>query len=122
MRCGKRSHTIVVGRDAMACRFEVIFNLVDNDIATTVGAAALDVIEHVEEQISVYRPSSEISAMNASSAKTWTELSPDLFKLLLLAKQIHSKTNKAFDITAGPLIKAWGFSAKARAKHLLQTS
>lgn len=110
MRCGVETvHTIVVGRDAMACRFEVIFNLVDNDIATTVGAAALDVIEHVEEQISVYRPSSEISAMNASSAKTWTELSPDLFKLLLLAKQIHSKTNKAFDITAGPLIKAWGF-------------
>ena len=70
MRCGVETvHTIVVGRDAMACRFEVVFNLVDNDIATIVGAAALDVIEHVEEQISVYRPSSEISAMNASSAK-----------------------------------------------------
>ena len=37
-------HTIVVGRDAMACRFEVVFNIVDNDIATTVGAAALDII------------------------------------------------------------------------------
>ncbi len=110
MRCGVETvHTIVVGRDAMACRFEVVFNLVDNDIATIVGAAALDVVEQVEDNISVYRSSSEISEINSSSVKTWTELSPDLFELLLLAKQIHSQTHKAFDITAGPLIKAWGF-------------
>lgn len=110
MRCGVETvHTIVVGRDAMACRFEIVFNLIDNDIATTIGAAALDIIEHAEEQISVYRPSSEISAINATSAQIWIDLSPDLFQLLLLAKKIHTQTNKAFDITAGPLIKAWGF-------------
>ena len=105
-------HTIVVGRKAMGCRFEVIFNLLDNSVATSIGTDALDIIEHIEEQISVYRPSSEISRINESSSTSWHDLSPDVFDLLWLAKQLHIQTNDAFDVTSGPLIKAWGFLQK----------
>ena len=105
-------HTIVVGREAMGCRFEVIFNLLDNSVATSIGADALNIIEHIEEQLSVYRPSSEISGINASTSTRWHDLSPDVFDLLLLAKQLHSQTNGTFDVTTGPLIKAWGFLQK----------
>ena len=105
-------HTIVVGREAMGCRFEVIFNLLDNSVATSIGTDALDIIEYIEEQISVYRPSSEISRINASSFTSWHDLSPDVFDLLWLAKQLHIQTNDAFDVTTGPLIKAWGFLQK----------
>ncbi|MGI9454448.1 MAG: FAD:protein FMN transferase [Pirellulales bacterium] len=105
-------HTIVVGREAMGCRFEVIFNLLDNSVATSIGTDALDIIEHIEEQISVYRASSEISRINESSFTSWHDLSPDVFDLLWLAKQLHAQTNDAFDVTTGPLIKAWGFLQK----------
>ena len=105
-------HTIVVGREAMGCRFEVIFNLLDNSVATSIGADALNIIEHIEEQISVYRPSSEISRINESSSTSWHDLSPNVFNLLWLAKQLHLQTNDAFDVTTGPLIKAWGFLQK----------
>ncbi len=105
-------HTIVVGREAMGCRFEVIFNLLDNSVATTIGTDALDIIEHIEEQISVYRPSSEISRINESLSTSWHDLSPDVFDLLWLTKHLHIKTNDAFDVTSGPLIKAWGFLQK----------
>jgi thiamine biosynthesis lipoprotein len=105
-------HTIVVGREAMGCRFEVIFNLLDNSVATSIGTDALNIIEHIEEQLSVYRPSSEISGINASSSTRWHDLSPDVFDLLLLAKQLHSQTNGTFDVTTGPLVKAWGFIQK----------
>ena len=105
-------HTIVVGREAMGCRFEVIFNLLDNSVATSIGTDALDIIEHIEEQISVYRPSSEISRINESPSTSWHDLSPDVFDLLWLAKQLHIQTNDAFDVTSGRLIKAWGFLQK----------
>ena len=105
-------HTIVVGREAMGCRFEVIFNLLDNSVATSIGTDALNIIEYLEEQISVYRPSSEISRVNASLSTRWHDLSPDVFDLLLLAKRLHAQTNGAFDVTTGPLIKAWGFLQK----------
>ena len=105
-------HTIVVGREAMGCRFEVIFNLLDNSVATSIGTDALNIIEYIEEKLSIYRPSSEISGINASSSTRWHDLSPDVFDLLLLAKQLHSQTNGTFDVTTGPLIKAWGFLQK----------
>ena len=105
-------HTIVVGREAMGCRFEIIFNLLDNSVATSIGTDALNIIERIEEQISVYRPSSEISGINESSSTRWHDLSPDVFDLLLLSKQLHSQTDGAFDVTTGPLIKAWGFLQK----------
>ena len=105
-------HTIVVGREAMGCRFEVIFNLLDNSVATSIGTDALDIIEHIEEQISIYRPSSEISRINESLSTSWHDLSPDVFDLLWLTKHLHIKTNDAFDVTSGPLIKAWGFLQK----------
>ena len=105
-------HTIVVGREAMGCRFEVIFNLLENSVATSIGADALDIIEHIEDQISVYRPTSEISRINESLCSDWHDLSPEVYDLLWLAKKIHTQTNHAFDVTTGPLIKAWGFLQK----------
>ena len=105
-------HTIVVGREAMGCRFEVIFNLLENNVATSIGADALDLIEHIEDQISVYRPTSEISRINDSLYLDWHNLSPEVYDLLWLAKKLHAQTNYAFDVTAGPLIKAWGFLQK----------
>ena len=47
-------HTIVVGREAMGCRFEVIFNLLDNSVATSIGTDALNIIEHIEEQMLIH--------------------------------------------------------------------
>ncbi len=105
-------HTIVVGREAMGCRFEVVFNLLDNGVATSIGTDALNIIEYIEEKLSIYRPSSEISGINASSSTRWHDLSQDVFDLLLLAKQLHSQTSGTFDVTTGPLIKAWGFLQK----------
>ena len=33
-------------------------------------------------------------------------------RLALVSKKIHAQTNHAFDVTTGPLIKAWGFLQK----------
>ena len=38
-------HTLVVGREAMACRFEVVFNAGEVPDATELGLAALDLVE-----------------------------------------------------------------------------
>ena len=105
-------HTIVVGREAMGCRFEVIFNLLDNSVATSIGTDALDIIEHIEEQISVYRPSSEISRINESSVYELARSITRRIRLTLASKATPYQTNDAFDVTTGPLIKAWGFLQK----------
>lgn len=102
-------HTVTVGRAAMACQFEVMFNILDNDQATPWGLEALDRIDAIEERISVYRPSSELARLNAAAATDWQPVSDDLFCLLLQARDLHERTAGSFDVTAGPLIRTWGF-------------
>ena len=102
-------HTIAVCREAMACSFEAIFNVVDNDVATAWGVEALDLIEAIEARITVYRTTSELATLNRLAATGWQPVSADLFDLLVLARDLYARTAGGFDITAGPLVKAWGF-------------
>jgi len=101
-------HTIVVGREAMGCRFEVVFNAGELAEATELGCSALDLVDEIEGRISVYRGSSELAAINAS-AGSWVAVCPDTLALLELARALHETTAGAFDIAAGPLVRAWGF-------------
>ena len=102
-------NTLVVGRDAMACRFEVAFNAGEVPGDTELAIAALDVVDEVEDRISIYRDTSELVRVNAAAAAGWVEISPDLTALLARAREVHRVTAGAFDIAAGSLVRAWGF-------------
>ncbi|MFN9368090.1 MAG: FAD:protein FMN transferase [Planctomycetia bacterium] len=102
-------HTLVVGREAMACRFEVVFNVGEVPDATELGCAALDLVDEIEAVISVYRETSEISRVNAGAAAGWQPVSEAVHGLLLLARELHDRTGGGFDIAAGALVRAWGF-------------
>src|SRR5207249_7239798 len=60
-------------------------------------------------QLTVYREDSEVSCLNQRAADEPVAVEEQLFGLLQLAAQLHGQTAGAFDITAGALIKAWGF-------------
>lgn len=102
-------YLVQVSRRAMACEFEVIVNAGQYADAADYAIAALDLVEQLESQLTVYRDTSEISAINRQAANGWIDVEPRLFKLLMLAAQLHRETDGAFDITAGPLARAWGF-------------
>jgi thiamine biosynthesis lipoprotein len=102
-------HTLVVGREAMACRFEVVFNVGEVPDATELGVAALDLVDEIEATISIYREESELSRLNAGAAAGWQPVSDELHGLLTLARELHGRTGGGFDIAAGALVRAWGF-------------
>ena len=108
MTSGPDLHTIVVGREAMGCRFEAVFNAGEVSEATELGCAALDLIDAIEARISVYRDSSELAAVNAAAGR-WVAVSADTLALLALARDLQERTAGAFDLAAGPLVRAWGF-------------
>src|SRR5437870_4141284 len=102
---------VTLARNAMATRFEIALHG-DNPITLrAAGEEALDEIERLESQLSLYRPGSEISHINRRAACEAVRVEPRLFKLLQRAQTISRQTNGAFDITAGPLIRCWGFMA-----------
>ena len=107
--CAADSYLIQVGRPAMACQFEVMLNAGQHPAATEVALAALDLVDRLEDQLTVYRPHSEVSELNASAALGPVVVERRLFQLLQQAVSLSEDTQGAFDITAGPLSKVWGF-------------
>ena len=100
-------------RPAMACTFEVFFNAGQHADATETALAAFDLIDELEAQLTVYRDTSEVMRLNRAAAEGPVVVEPRLFALLARAVEIHRETNGAFDITAGPLTKVWGFHRRA---------
>jgi thiamine biosynthesis lipoprotein len=95
-------------RRAMATRFEVLLPY-GTPGALETGTAAFDEIDCLERQLTVYRATSEVSRLNQLAPQVPVPVERGLFGLLTLAAQISSESEGAFDITAGALIKAWGF-------------
>jgi thiamine biosynthesis lipoprotein len=100
---------VVLAREAMATRFEVVLPGTNTSALRAAGEEALEEIERLEGQLSLYRPTSEIAHANARAAHKPVRLSPPVFKLLQHAQQLHQETAGAFDITIAPLIQCWGF-------------
>jgi len=102
-------HTLVAGREAMACRFEVAFNVGEVAGDTELAVAALDLVDSIEERISIYRPDSELSRINATATSRWVDVSAETWPLLWRARELWELTGGAFDMAAGALVRAWGF-------------
>src|SRR5262245_35596263 len=54
------SHLLSVSREAMACLFEIVYDAATYRDSTDAAVAALDVVERLEEQLTVFRETSEI--------------------------------------------------------------
>ncbi len=95
-------------RRAMATTFEVMLPVGTPD-ALPAAEAALDEIDRLEAQLTVYRDGSEVSRLNRAAPYAAIPVEEGLFDLLRLAARVTADSEGAFDITAGALIKAWGF-------------
>jgi thiamine biosynthesis lipoprotein len=70
---------------------------------------ALDLIDLLEAQLTVYRDSSEVSRVNRLASTAPVVVEGQLFDLLAQSARLCEETASAFDISVGALIKAWGF-------------
>jgi FAD:protein FMN transferase len=101
--------TMTLARHAMATRFELVLHGEDPAMLRAAGEEALNEVERLEAQLSLYQPASEIARLNARAALEPVRVTPELFALLRHAEQLHAETGGAFDITIGPLVRCWGF-------------
>lgn len=99
---------VKVHRTALACRFEVTLDSAD---ARHVEAAraALDEVDAIEDALSWLRDSSEVSRLNRQAANAPVPVSPGLFTLLSLCRELNAATGGAFDPASTALSRCWGF-------------
>ena len=97
-----------VHRPAMGSSFEVRLPA-GTPGAVDLACRALDLIEELEAQLTVYRDDSEVSRLNASAHLGPVAVEAGLFGLLQEAVALSRETGGAYDVTAGALSEAWGF-------------
>jgi FAD:protein FMN transferase len=98
-----------VSRRAMATTFEVAIPCGSHPDPVAAATAALDLIDDLEDQMTVFRDHSEVSRLNATAAESPVAVEERLFDLFARSAAWTRETDGAFDIATGALIKAWGF-------------
>jgi thiamine biosynthesis lipoprotein len=74
-----------------------------------VVAAALDEVDRIDRLMSHYKPDSPLSRLNREAAAGPASVEPELFDFIAACLRYSQWSEGAFDITVGPLMKAWGF-------------
>ena len=100
---------------AMATTYEIVIYGEDNEYASQAAWAAWQLLEQLEEDLSRYRPNSDISRVNALQPGEVIPVGPDAFACLQACKMLFEETGGLFDVTAGGLITAWREAAKTGA-------
>lgn len=97
-----------ISRAIMACRFEITIPVWESSGVRTANQA-LDEAERLEQQLTIFKETSEVSFINRNAAANTVKVSPALFQFLLLCRSLYRETEGAFDITSAPLSRCWGF-------------
>jgi thiamine biosynthesis lipoprotein len=82
---------------------------------TEIAAAAEQELERLDALLSNYRPDSTLERFNAAATTEPVELPAELVALLRVAKSVHAASDRCFDPTVRPLVRAWGFDGDAPA-------
>jgi len=108
------------GHEAMATVFEVFSAHDDRGYASQAAAAAFDLVDRLERELSRFRDSSDVSRINALAAGQETRVTPETMECLEIARRMHKLTGGAFDISLGTGLEhielvTDGFLVRARA-------
>ena len=107
-RAPEAGHGVEVHRTALACRFEVTLDPADARHLEA-ARAALDEVDAIEDTLSWFRDTSEVSRLNRQAAKAPVPVSPGLFTLLSLCRELNAATGGAFYPASTALSRCWGF-------------
>ncbi len=95
--------------DAMGASFSIALYSSTRTTADTAAADAFAELRRLDHMLSNYLADSEWSMVNRSAAERPVKVSEELFNLISACLDYSRQGEGAFDITVGPLMKAWGF-------------
>jgi thiamine biosynthesis lipoprotein len=102
-------------------RLAVMGTVVDLSVAGASRAEALAASEEavreiarVEEQLTTWRPGGPLARLNAAPAGNAVFLGPEVAAVIATVVEWSSRTDRAFDPTVLPLVRAWGLRGEGK--------
>ena len=96
-------------RISMACEYAVDAYGPDADALPRIVDEGFDEVDRIDRLMSHYKADSPLSRVNREAAQHPVPVDPELFDFIAGAMRYHAYSNGTFDITVGPLMRAWGF-------------
>ena len=107
---GSPQETVIVG-ETMGTTYRLVLSTSPHDSAVVDIKADVDAaLNTLEDQMSTWRPDSELSRFNTSDSTDWFPVSHDTAFVVSEARRIWQLSDGAFDPTVAPLIKLWHFA------------
>jgi FAD:protein FMN transferase len=96
-------------RVSMACPYSIVIYGKEAKQLPLIVEAGLDEVDRIDNLMSNYKPDSALSRINKDAGKGPVLVEPELFNFIQRCVDYSQESDGAFDITVGPLMKAWGF-------------
>jgi FAD:protein FMN transferase len=96
-------------RMSMGSAFAIVAYGPDVAALSTAAEAALDEVDRIDRLMSHYKPESPLSRLNREAGRGPVRVEPELFEFIAECVRYSRESDGAFDVTVGPLMKAWGF-------------
>src|SRR5688572_6790313 len=91
----------------MGTIFTILVYAADEATANQAAKAALARIAELDGIMSDYRPASELMQLCKKAGGAPVPVSADLFTVLERAQEMARRSEGAFDVTVGPVVKLW---------------
>jgi thiamine biosynthesis lipoprotein len=93
----------------MACTYAIEAYGPDAGLLPGILEEAFDEVDRIDRLMSHYKADSPLSRVNREAASHPVAVDAELFDFIAGAMRYGRESGGAFDITVGPLMKAWGF-------------
>jgi thiamine biosynthesis lipoprotein len=101
-----------IDHPAMGTTFTLYLYAANKETADAEAAPVFDEVDRIEDLLSNYRVSSELSRINREASGAVITTDPETFAFLSASIGWSARSQGAFDITVGKLMKGWGFFNK----------
>jgi len=98
----------------MGTMFRIVLYADDPVKAHTAIRAAFDRVSDLDGKLSDYNPDSELNRVCTTAVNRDVPISEDLYSVLKVSQSLADRTDGAFDVTLGPLIRVWRVARQAR--------
>ncbi len=110
--CNRKEHTFLTFNGfAQGTTYNVAFAQTGKITPESLQAAVDSILNRFDMSLSLYKDSSILCRVNRNEQVTVDSFFTGVFRL---SRAISAMTDGAFDVTVGPLVKAWGFGPDAR--------
>ncbi|MBT9291030.1 FAD:protein FMN transferase [Hyphomicrobiaceae bacterium 22] len=97
----------------MGSRWTAVYHAPASFDAAGLRTALQAAVDRVDDQMSSWKPGSDLNRLNAAPVGRWIDLPVELATVLDAALAVGTASGGAFDIGVGDLVRAWGFGAGA---------